>query len=77
MCFVHKEATLTITYQPSSTPSLKHTRNHKTDNPQIFTSCGHHFHMQCIYEWLERGRETCPLCEAPIAFDEDAGGGAA
>ena len=38
------------------------------DNPQVWTRCGHHFHMQCLYEWLER-KETCPLCEAVIDFD--------
>ncbi|KIZ06803.1 E3 ubiquitin-protein ligase [Monoraphidium neglectum] len=38
-------------------------------NPRIWTQCGHHFHMQCIYEWLER-KETCPLCESEIRFEE-------
>lgn len=39
-----------------------------TDNPRIWTRCGHHFHMQCIYAWSER-KETCPLCESHILFD--------
>ncbi|KAK9844198.1 hypothetical protein WJX81_007814 [Elliptochloris bilobata] len=30
------------------------------DNPQIWTNCRHHFHLACIYEWLER-KETCPI----------------
>lgn len=38
------------------------------DNPRIWTRCGHHFHMQCIYEWLER-KETCPMCESHVDFD--------
>ncbi|GFR44015.1 hypothetical protein Agub_g5170 [Astrephomene gubernaculifera] len=33
------------------------------DNPKIFTGCGHHFHLPCIYAWLER-RDTCPMCGA-------------
>lgn len=32
-----------------------------SDNPKIFTECGHHFHMPCIYAWLER-KDTCPMC---------------
>lgn len=23
----------------------------RADNPKTFTRCGHHFHLQCIYEW--------------------------
>lgn len=39
-------------------------------NPKIFTRCGHHFHMPCIYEWLER-KDTCPICESKMVFEED------
>ncbi|EFJ40839.1 hypothetical protein VOLCADRAFT_69059, partial [Volvox carteri f. nagariensis] len=35
------------------------------DNPKIFTECGHHFHMPCIYAWFER-KTTCPMCESPM-----------
>uniref|UniRef100_A0A7S2QU42 RING-type E3 ubiquitin transferase n=1 Tax=Chlamydomonas chlamydogama TaxID=225041 RepID=A0A7S2QU42_9CHLO len=38
-----------------------------SDNPKIFTECGHHFHMPCILEWLER-KNTCPMCESPMNF---------
>lgn len=41
-----------------------------TDNPKIFTRCGHSFHMQCIYAWLER-KATCPLCEAAMDLQDD------
>ncbi|GBF87922.1 hypothetical protein Rsub_00634 [Raphidocelis subcapitata] len=37
-------------------------------NPRIVTRCGHHFHLQCLYSWLER-RPTCPLCFAQIDID--------
>lgn len=40
------------------------------DNPKIFTRCGHSFHMQCIYAWLER-KNTCPLCESPMDLQDD------
>eukprot|EP00879_Flechtneria_rotunda_P016846 GHRR01017633.1.p1 GENE.GHRR01017633.1~~GHRR01017633.1.p1 ORF type:complete len:230 (+),score=47.96 GHRR01017633.1:442-1131(+) len=40
------------------------------DNPKIFTRCGHAFHMQCIYAWLER-KSTCPLCESPMDLQDD------
>ncbi|KAF3430893.1 hypothetical protein FNV43_RR25623 [Rhamnella rubrinervis] len=31
------------------------------ENPKITTQCSHHFHLGCIYEWLERS-ESCPIC---------------
>ncbi|GJN16878.1 hypothetical protein PR202_gb03903 [Eleusine coracana subsp. coracana] len=31
------------------------------DNPKIITKCSHHFHLGCIYEWMERS-DTCPIC---------------
>lgn len=37
------------------------------DNPKIWTSCHHHFHMPCIYEWMER-KDTCPICESKMEF---------
>ncbi|KAF8071255.1 Sod2 [Scenedesmus sp. PABB004] len=40
------------------------------DNPKIFTRCGHNFHMQCIYAWLER-KSTCPLCESAMDLQDD------
>ncbi|KAG2484709.1 hypothetical protein HYH03_016537 [Edaphochlamys debaryana] len=38
---------------------------YSAENPKIFTECGHHFHMPCIYAWLER-KTTCPMCESPM-----------
>ncbi|KAK6255867.1 hypothetical protein QUC31_017560 [Theobroma cacao] len=31
------------------------------ENPKIVTKCSHHFHLGCIYEWMERS-ENCPVC---------------
>ncbi|XP_010553953.1 PREDICTED: E3 ubiquitin-protein ligase At3g02290 [Tarenaya hassleriana] len=39
------------------------------ENPKILTRCSHHFHLSCIYEWMERS-ETCPVCGKVMAFDE-------
>ncbi|KAI3747974.1 hypothetical protein L6452_10751 [Arctium lappa] len=40
-----------------------------TENPKIVTKCSHHFHLGCIYEWMERS-ESCPVCGKVMAFDE-------
>lgn len=31
------------------------------ENPKIMTKCSHHFHLGCIYEWMERS-DSCPVC---------------
>lgn len=40
-----------------------------TENPKIMTQCRHHFHLACIYEWMERSK-TCPMCGREMVFDE-------
>ncbi|KAG8384571.1 hypothetical protein BUALT_Bualt04G0131600 [Buddleja alternifolia] len=40
-----------------------------TENPKIITKCSHHFHLGCIYEWMERS-DNCPVCGKVMAFDE-------
>ncbi|CBI27321.3 unnamed protein product, partial [Vitis vinifera] len=37
------------------------------ENPKIVTQCSHHFHLGCIYEWLERS-QTCPVCSKVTSF---------
>nr|POF12409.1 e3 ubiquitin-protein ligase [Quercus suber] len=39
------------------------------ENPKIVTHCSHHYHLSCIYEWMERS-ETCPVCCQVLTFDE-------
>ncbi|XP_059283450.1 E3 ubiquitin-protein ligase At3g02290-like [Lycium barbarum] len=39
------------------------------ENPKIMTKCSHHFHLSCIYEWMERS-DSCPVCGKVMAFDE-------
>jgi len=39
------------------------------ENPRITTACGHHFHLACIYEWMERSKH-CPLCDKEMIFSE-------
>lgn len=29
--------------------------------------CGHIFHCKCIMQWLQKGRNTCPLCRHKLA----------
>lgn len=38
------------------------------ENPKIVTKCSHHYHLSCIYEWMERS-ETCPVCGRLMLFD--------
>jgi len=40
------------------------------ESPATFLSCGHAFHLHCIYEWLERS-ETCAVCQTQIQGYED------
>ncbi|KAK8466185.1 hypothetical protein PHAVU_008G026500 [Phaseolus vulgaris] len=39
------------------------------ENPKIVTNCSHHFHLGCIYEWMERS-DNCPVCGKVMVFDE-------
>lgn len=39
------------------------------ENPKIWTECGHHFHLPCIWDWMER-KDTCPMCESPMRFPD-------
>ncbi|XP_074562952.1 E3 ubiquitin-protein ligase At3g02290-like [Curcuma longa] len=38
-------------------------------NPKIVANCSHHFHLSCIYEWMERS-DTCPVCGKEMQFCE-------
>ncbi|CAK9202251.1 unnamed protein product [Sphagnum jensenii] len=39
------------------------------ENPKITTGCGHHFHLGCIYDWMERSK-YCPVCDKEMIFSE-------
>lgn len=41
------------------------------ENPKISAQCGHHFHLGCIYEWMERS-ENCPVCNKEMVFSESS-----
>lgn len=40
-----------------------------SENPKIVTQCSHHFHLGCIYEWMERS-DNCPMCGKEMVFCE-------
>ncbi|KAB2600642.1 hypothetical protein D8674_037296 [Pyrus ussuriensis x Pyrus communis] len=40
-----------------------------TENPKITVECSHHYHLSCIFEWMERS-PTCPICSRVILFSE-------
>ncbi|KAH6774623.1 RING/U-box superfamily protein [Perilla frutescens var. frutescens] len=42
---------------------------YSTENPKIITECSHHYHLGCIYEWMERS-DKCPVCGKVMAFNE-------
>ncbi|KAL8549249.1 hypothetical protein ACS0TY_008194 [Phlomoides rotata] len=39
------------------------------ENPKIIAECSHHYHLSCIYEWMERSSK-CPMCGKLMLFDE-------
>ncbi|KAI5081571.1 hypothetical protein GOP47_0001314 [Adiantum capillus-veneris] len=39
------------------------------ENPKIPTKCGHHFHLACILEWMERSSH-CPICDKEMVIIE-------
>ncbi|KMZ68408.1 hypothetical protein ZOSMA_23G00630 [Zostera marina] len=39
------------------------------ENPKIVAQCSHHFHLGCIYEWMERS-DYCPICGKEMEFCE-------
>ncbi|KAL3818039.1 hypothetical protein ACJIZ3_003944 [Penstemon smallii] len=43
------------------------------ENPKIITKCDHHFHLACIFEWMERS-DTCPVCDQVMVFSPAIGG---
>ncbi|KAF5189800.1 E3 ubiquitin-protein ligase [Thalictrum thalictroides] len=38
------------------------------ENPKIMTECNHHYHLACIFEWMERS-DTCPVCNKVMIFN--------
>ena len=34
--------------------------------------CGHCFHVECLFEWYDRGNETCPMCRKAFKSSKKA-----
>ncbi|CAA6662606.1 unnamed protein product [Spirodela intermedia] len=43
------------------------------DNPRIIPKCQHHFHLSCIFEWMERSA-TCPICDQLMVINQTYNG---
>ncbi|MBA0675108.1 hypothetical protein Goari_016669, partial [Gossypium aridum] len=41
-------------YVPYKLIGTSHGAEYTPENPKIITKCSHHFHLGCIYEWMER-----------------------
>ncbi|PSC77025.1 F-box LRR-repeat 20 [Micractinium conductrix] len=41
------------------------------EDPGAPTTCGHHFHLQCVMQWAQRSRE-CPLCFRSLELEAGA-----
>ncbi|XP_031484408.1 probable E3 ubiquitin-protein ligase RHB1A isoform X1 [Nymphaea colorata] len=40
------------------------------ENPRVVSNCGHHFHLSCILEWMERS-DSCAVCNQAMLFNEE------
>ncbi|CAL9037385.1 unnamed protein product [Musa banksii] len=43
--------------------------DYTSEDPKITMQCSHHFHLGCIYEWMERS-DACPVCGKMMVFKE-------
>ncbi|XP_047319836.1 probable E3 ubiquitin-protein ligase RHB1A [Impatiens glandulifera] len=39
------------------------------EDPKILTRCKHHFHLECILEWMERS-DVCPICNQETELED-------
>lgn len=42
-----------------------------TNEPGVVTHCGHIMHASCLKGWMMRNNNTCPVCRAVIAPEDD------
>ncbi|CAM6086732.1 unnamed protein product [Calypogeia fissa] len=61
------ESMLSLTDDEDSCPTCLD--GYTEENPKINPQCGHHFHLGCILEWMERSKR-CPVCDKEMVFSE-------
>jgi len=65
--FARVESTMSLAEDEDMCPTCLD--GYTDENPKIMTACGHHFHLACIYEWMERSTH-CPMCDKEMIFNE-------
>lgn len=66
---MHKGVGYDITFSEDEDVCPTCLEEYTEENPKIITKCFHHYHLSCIYEWMERS-ETCPVCGTLMEFNE-------
>ncbi|KAH9557569.1 hypothetical protein CY35_07G090200 [Sphagnum magellanicum] len=65
--FARVESTLSLADDEDMCPTCLD--GYTEENPKISTACGHHFHLACIYGWMEYSKH-CPMCDKEMIFNE-------
>lgn len=68
VCVTNRVNNSTTVYQ-SSCPICQENIEFKD---AITLNCSHHYHLNCINQWLTLGKETCPMCRGKIQDDSDS-----
>ena len=37
---------------------------------KLTLGCGHSYHEKCIFNWIEQGKDTCPLCREQFMIQD-------
>ena len=42
----------------------------QNDDMNIILHCNHHFHSECVKEWLSKHSYKCPICRIEVGESE-------